>query len=651
VNVLVGAALAVGLLVVLPLVAHFLRRGRAAELPFPPAALVRATQTSARRERRLEDRALFATRALAVLTLALLGATPLVRCSRLSLARSGAGALAVAIVLDDSLSMRAASRGEASRFERSRDAALRLLDSMREGDSVAFVLAGKPARVALGRTTDLSLARKTLKELAPSDRSTDLASAVTLARSSLRSSTRATSRLVVLSDFAATAPAAGEPALWAPLPELARPLPDCGIASAERRESRVSATLACTGPDVARGRRVALKAGSVSLGQVALEPRAGVQTVTLPAPAPSASSSGVPAPLTLELDGEDAIKQDDLAAVAPDARGLRVSVLADDSRGGAATGGAPLIEQVLAALEREISLRPLSVVPDQAEDLERDALLILDDPAGLGPEARAALTSFAEHGGMAVALLGPRAEAGRLGATLEPFVIGPVRWERSPKAPGADTASLGWLGTEAKSLTNLKPEGRALVDVGRQSGFRTTASWSDGAPLVLERELGRGLLTTVTLPSSITVSDFALRPGFVALLDHWLEAARRRRGLAQSVAGTSWTFGTDRASIVGPEGPLRVVESPDRGRTATPAVRGAYRVTTERGEEQRTVTVDPQEITAEPVPPPPGTQARIETSAGELLDASPEVAVFLLCLLGLELILRARRVDARTRFR
>jgi len=141
---------------------------------------------------------------------------------------------------------------------------------MREGDSVAFVLAGKPARVALGRTTDLSLARQTLKELAPSDRSTDLASAVTLARSSLRSSTRATSRLVVLSDFAATAPAAGEPALWAPLPELARPLPDCGIASAERRESRVSATLACTGPDAARGRRIALKAGSVSLGQVAL---------------------------------------------------------------------------------------------------------------------------------------------------------------------------------------------------------------------------------------------------------------------------------------------------------------------------------------------------------------------------------------------
>jgi hypothetical protein len=646
VNVLVGAALAVGLLVVLPLVAHFLRRGRAAELPFPPAALVKATQTASRRERKLEDRALFATRALAVIALALLGATPLVRCERLSLARGGAGALAVAIVLDDSLSMRAKPSGEASRWERGRDAASRLLDSMREGDSVAFVLAGKPARVALARTTDLTLARRTLKELTPSDRSTDLASAYALARSSFGGSTRATQRLVVLSDFAAPAPAAGEPMPWAPLPELTRPLPDCGIASAERRESRVTATLACTGPDAARGRRVSLKAGATSLGEVALEPRAGVQTVTLTAPPASEKAA-----LTLELDGEDAIKQDDLAAVAPDAQGLRVSVLADDAEGGAATGGPPLIEQVLAALERELSLRPLTVVPDQAADLERDALVILDDPSGFGPEARAALTSFVERGGMAVALLGPRAEAGRLGATLEPFVIGPVRWERKPSAAGADPASLGWLGAEAKSLTSIKPSGRAVVDVGRRPGFRVTGSWSDGVPLVIERELGRGLLTTVTLPSSITTSDFALRPGFVALLDHWLEAAHERRGLAQVVAGTTWSFGAQRASIVGPDGPLRLVESPDRGRTATPAVRGAYRVTTERGEEQRTVTVDPLEITAEPAAPPPENRAAIEASAAELSDASPEVAIFLLCLLGLELFFRARRVDARARFR
>ena len=158
-------------------------------------------------------------------------------------------------------------------------------------------------------------------------------------------------------------------------------------------------------------------------------------------------------------------------------------------------------------------------------------------------------------------------------------------------------------------------------------------------------------MTVVTLPSSIEVSDFALRPGFVALVDHFLDVARHRRGLTTSVAGTTWVFGNERPLVSGPEGPLRLVESPDRGRTATPALRGAYRLTTERGEELRTVTIDPEEITAEPAPPASGTSNAGGAPAGQLLDASAEVAYAVLGLLGLELLLRARRVDARPGFR
>jgi len=643
VSFLAGAALAVALLVVLPLVAHFLRRGRAAELPFPPAALVKATQTSARRERKLEDRALFSLRALAVATLAVLGATPLVRCSRLSLARGAGASLAVAVVLDDSLSMRAAPRGKASRFERARDAALRLLDSTRAGDSITIVLAGTPARVALTATTDLSLARRTVKELTPSDRATDLTAALALARSSFASAGERQRRLIVLSDYAAPAPPPGDPAPWLPLPDLAAKLADCGVASAERRATRVSATLACTTADAARGRTLELVAGKKTLVRLALEPRSGVQSVTLSA----AGAPPPPAPLELRLDGEDAIEEDDSAAVAPDTRSMRVSVLADETESGAATGGAPLVEQVVSALERDVTLRPLTVVPDQAGDLAEDALVVLDDPAGLGPEARGALTTFVEHGGVAAALLGPRAQAGRIGATLEPFAFGAVRWEQPSKSSGADVASLGWLGAEAKSLGDVKPSGRALLDVSHASSARVTATWTDGAPLLVERELGHGLVTTVALPSSVSVSDFALRPAFVALLDHWLDAARRRRGLTTSVAGTSWSFGTERPGIVGPDGPLRLVETPDRGRIATPAVRGSYRLTSEHGEEIRTVSIEPEEITLEPAPPPPTATVAAGAPSGELLDASAEVAYALLGLLGLELLLRFRRVGTR----
>src|ERR1019366_8759802 len=194
-------ALAVAVLVVAPYMAHRLRRRRAEEQPFPPARLVEPSAPKARRRSRLEDRALFATRAAAVLLLALLGATPFVRCSRLSLQRSGGASVAMAIVVDDSMSMRA-SAGRTSRFERARDGARELLASAREGDAVALVLAGVPPRVALAPTSDLGAAKRAIETLSESDRATDLDGALALARGLVASLPQIDRRIVVLSDLA-----------------------------------------------------------------------------------------------------------------------------------------------------------------------------------------------------------------------------------------------------------------------------------------------------------------------------------------------------------------------------------------------------------------------------------------------------------------
>src|SRR5258706_1324265 len=164
-------ALAVALLVAAPYLAHRLRRRRADERAFAAAHMVPPAPPRARRRSQLEDRALFGTRALAVLALALLGASPLVRCSRLSLTREGGASVALAIVIDDSMSMRAPdASGKRSRFDRARTGARELLASAREGDAVAIVLAGAPSRVALAATTDLGAARAAIETLAPSDR-------------------------------------------------------------------------------------------------------------------------------------------------------------------------------------------------------------------------------------------------------------------------------------------------------------------------------------------------------------------------------------------------------------------------------------------------------------------------------------------------
>ena len=81
-------ALAVATLVAAPWFAHRLRRQRAEEHRFAPARLATATPPKARRRSQLEHKALFGIRAAAVVALALLSASPLVKCSRLALARS-----------------------------------------------------------------------------------------------------------------------------------------------------------------------------------------------------------------------------------------------------------------------------------------------------------------------------------------------------------------------------------------------------------------------------------------------------------------------------------------------------------------------------------------------------------------------------------
>ena len=101
------AALAIGTLIVAPLLAHLLRRRPPIEQPFAAVALVPPSPAVTKRRRALEDRALLGLRALCILGLGLLGATPLLRCSRLSIARQGGASVALCIVIDDSLSMRA----------------------------------------------------------------------------------------------------------------------------------------------------------------------------------------------------------------------------------------------------------------------------------------------------------------------------------------------------------------------------------------------------------------------------------------------------------------------------------------------------------------------------------------------------------------
>jgi len=645
------AALASLLLVVGPLVAHLLRRGRAPVQEFPPARLVPAARSVARSMARLEDRVLFLLRAALIATLALLGAVPFVRCSRLSLERQGGASVAFAIVLDDSLSMRATLPNGRTRFERAREGALALLASARPGDAIAIVLAGRPARAALAPTMDLKVAELALRTLEVRDAATELPAAVEIARALVADLAQTDRQLIVLSDFAADAVPDGKPALWAPVPELASAFSNCGIAGAERLATGVSVQVACTGKEAAEGRKLlALPtdplAGSTStadLSSVPLVARGGVQTLLLPKVEKEV--------LGVRLSGSDQLARDDASAVGRDSPRLEVAVLADTASSRVSTGGPTVVEQALDALGAGIAVRPISALPDSAESWARYAVAVLDDPGGLGPEVRAALTAWIERGGVAVALLGPRVSNTALGATLEPFSQGPLRWENSAPA-GLISASVSWLGPEAEGFSELSPRGRVRLSAASRSGDRQLGRWSDGEPFLVERELGRGVLAFAGLPSSPDQSDFALRPGYLGLLDYFVRVAREQSGQRRGLPGDSFRFpARSKVEVRGPDDrPIaREEEGPaeHRQQLFRADLAGRYRVRTPEGEEERIVWFDAAEITAQPKLPKVSRPQSSGAAARQEVNASPELTLLIVALLGLEVGLRLLRRFAR----
>jgi hypothetical protein len=650
-------ALTAVVFVAAPLIAHMLRRKVAEEQPFSAVHLVPPTPPEAKRKSRVEDRALFAVRALAVLALALLGATPLVRCDRVSLTRNAGASVALAIVLDDSLSMRAPlADGGPSRFERARDAALDLVAGADEGDAIAVVLAGSPPRVALAATTSLATATATLKAATPSDRATDLDAALALAVGLVDELPQSDRRVVLLSDLAdghggAPLPTSANVRVWTPLPELLAQGDDCGVTQADLAGSKVRARVVCSEGTSNQERTLELRTGDEVVSSAPFTPRAGPTEVLL-----DAGSRGA-AELDVVLSAGDAIETDDRAPVLPPGGALSIAVITDAASSRVATGGSPPVEQALDALGLAGETHPLPAVPEHPKDLDAYGALLLDDAPGLTPEVRRALAAWIERGNVALVTLGPRAASAPLGAGFERLVPGVVRWSPSP-VRGVELASAGFFGSAADGLVDLSPEGRATVAPEVTEDALVHARWSDGAPLLVERKLGRGTLFVSTLPFSVETSDLVLRPAFLTLLERVVAAARSRGGARRVETGDAWTFASD-VVVRAERLPTRTNEPPTpiaietlgTKQRAVAGLAGRYAIAEGDSVSKRVAAVPERELDLTPRALPEAAAAAELGGDRASIDISAEVALALLALLAAETLLRllaARRAPART---
>ncbi|HYQ14592.1 MAG TPA: VWA domain-containing protein, partial [Polyangiaceae bacterium] len=510
------------------------------------------------------------------------------------------------------------------------EGARELLASAREGDAVALILAGKPARLTLAAGTDLQAAAKAVSELAPSDRATDL-------RAALSSLPHADKRVVLLSDLAADLPPEPSNDVWAPLPELTTPGDDCGVLRAEQSGQRVSVAVACSSEAAARGRTLRLVSKDPALkAEARLVVQRGEQTLTLEAKAGARAA--------VELTGTDRNPDDDRADIAPESHALSLAALVDAESEAVVTGGAPVLEQALHALSYDVPVRPLSELPREAGELADVAALFLDDPPGLTPETRGAIDAWLDGGAVAAVFLGARAHDTQLGASLEPFVRGAVDWEPLASGGNVDVASFNWLGAEAESLKDLASKGRARLDSALVPGAQVVGRWSDGKVLVTRQERGRGLLFSIGLPVSVEVSDLALRPAFLALLDQMVGEALRRRGPRASQAGTEWWFpATGPLQVSGASGAL-VAREADGQRVITPETTGRYEISLNGKTETRFITLPAEEIQNVAKGELPSAWRSSKAAAAPQVDASPELGWLLLGFVALEIVVRVLRL-------
>ena len=174
---LAPAFLALAVFAGVPLLVHFLRRRIGTVVEFPAVRYLARMEQEHNRERKLRHRVLLALRVLAVLALALAAARPLAR-----FAGVGHAPVALALVIDNSLSSAAVHDGHAVLDDLQSDARA-LLNDLTPDDRAWIVTAD--ARVSGGSSGAVQQAVNAVKPLGGAgDLSTAMRRALTLARSS-----------------------------------------------------------------------------------------------------------------------------------------------------------------------------------------------------------------------------------------------------------------------------------------------------------------------------------------------------------------------------------------------------------------------------------------------------------------------------------
>jgi hypothetical protein len=512
----------------IPVLIHLIQRERKRVVVFPSLMFLRRIPYQSVRRRSIRHWFLLLLRAAAILLIVAAFARPFIPQGALAVAASG-GAREIVVLLDQSASM-----GYGDHFQRAREAARKAIDGLGGEDKATLVLFAKNAEENVRATGDRLRLDQAVDAAKVTSGSTRYGPALKLAQSILSASALKRKEVVLVSDFQKTG--------WSGAEELR--FPDGTVFTPVSVASPETANVSIPSVSFARAsfsgqERITVTAGLVNHGNA---PVNGLTTVlevdgqtieSKPVTIAANSSASVSfAAFTLSAAylrgtvraGTDPLPQDNVFHfVLTPSRPVSVLVVAPREESSQRTDPTLYLSKALSigttpAFQTEV----VSAARMSPANLDKRAVVILNDTPFPPAAAGGALKKFVEQGGGLLVVLGEHSSWPQNDAALLPGTLGGV-----VDRPDGRGGALGFLDYSHSVFEVFKAPRSGDFSGTRVFRYRALtappagrvlARFDDGAVAATEQRTGLGRVIAWNTTLDDSWSDLAKKPVFLPLV-------------------------------------------------------------------------------------------------------------------------------------
>ncbi|MCP4602877.1 MAG: VWA domain-containing protein [Proteobacteria bacterium] len=534
--------------VVIPIWIH-IRRRREDVVRFPSALVL--IKVARKQKQRLQLRKVFLLimRVMILAAVVLAVSRPGIAVRRPGGIRSGS-ALALVLVLDDSLSMRLNGPDGKTVFEQAKKLVLAEIERLRPGDACALILSGRPIRLPIPKVEfDLTLVRRSIEAASPSFLTGDLDGALRAAYQILEDNLLPQKEVVVITDLSEAVQSERWP-FWSPDAGIGFRVLDAGAGVVRSNVTvdkiRVSPSPEGVAREVLIEARITNHSDAPLKGFDVILEVEGSEVARGTLDVPSHGSAIKWFNHRFNDDGihrglvrikKDKLSEDDVRHFSVLLReSINVLVIDGDYRPGSYRDEAFYLHRALETpMPGEVPIQPVVVDMDtaQAGPLAGSDVIFIVGVAELAPDLASRLIEYVNQGGglfVSPATTGIKPE---LIKTILPASVRSVR-ETTRSGRSFHIAAINRahpvfqpFGSGPTGLEKTQVRAHLLVEPEPSIDRNTLIELVGGLPLLLERRVGQGRVMLLTTTVDRDWTDLPIRPGYLPLMQR---AARHLAG-------------------------------------------------------------------------------------------------------------------------